>query len=130
MIDERIKAFNVPWCDEAAEILTAAVEHCHIADLKLQVENGASLFKLTQGDLLIGYYVLRVDTLAEHSEAVLVAGAGKHPEIDLTAAIIPVIEKQFTGCKYIRIHTARAGLVKKLTALGYQPQEFVLRKAL
>jgi hypothetical protein len=43
---------------------------------------------------------------------------------------MPIIEKQFIGCRSIRIHTGRAGLVKKLAALGYEGREFVMGKKL
>lgn len=119
---------NVAWCDEAALMFIDAVDNCHVADLKAQVNNGATLFKVTANKSLVGYYILRIDDFIAHSEAVLVAGVGSHPGINLTDSIIPVIEQQFTDCKYLRIHTARSGLVKKLSHLGYEPQEFVMRK--
>lgn len=123
-----LKSVAVAWCDEAERMLLSAVQTCSILDIKGQVENGAQLFKLTQGNVLIGYYVLRVDHLSGHDEGVIVAAAGVHKDIDLTATAVPVIETQFLNCKFLRIHTARAGLVKKLAAIGYEPQEFVMRK--
>ena len=119
---------TVEWCDEAALMFVDAVDNCHVADLQAQVNSGATLFKVTSNGLLVGYYILRIDEFIAHSEAVLVAGVGNHPVINLTDSIIPVIEKQFIACKYLRIHTARSGLVKKLAHLGYEPQEFVMRK--
>lgn len=121
----------VEWCDEAETMLVEAVDHCHLADLKHEVNTGvAVLFKVEDNAQLVGYYLLRVEEFQAHSEAVLVAGVGKHPDINLTDIIIPMIEQQFLGCKYLRIHTARSGLIKKLSNMGFEPQEFVMRKLL
>ena len=129
-MQDQLKSIAVDWSDEAQELLSAAVPNGNILDIKNQVDQGASLFKLSHGDKLIGYYVLRIDRLAQHNEAVIVAAVGVHDFIDLTMTICPVIETQINNCSFIRIHTARPGLVKKLALIGYQPQEFVMRKAL
>lgn len=121
---------KTPWTPQAQKMLAAAVPNCSVFDLKEQVDNGASLFSLANNSEIIGYYVLRIDHLIEHSEGVIIAAVGNVAELDLTLAALPLIEKQFIGCKYIRIHTARAGLVKKLSAAGYQPLEFVMIKGL
>lgn len=125
-----LKALNVAWNDEAEDLLKRASHNCDVLDLKNQVEQGASLFELSVDDVLIGYYILRVDHLANWSEAVFVAGAGSHPTIDVTTAAVLLVEKQVIGCKFLRIHTSRPGIVKKIVKLGYQPQEFIMMKEL
>ena len=127
---EKLISQPVGWSEEAESILAHAVTGGGTENIGRQIAAGAQLFRLTHGNALIGYYVLRVDHLATHSEGVFVAGAGRHPDIDLTATALPIIERQFIGCEYIRIHTARAGLVKKLAGIGYEPLEFVMRKKL
>lgn len=128
---QQIKSELCEWCDEAEQMLLAAANHCSIDDIKNQVFlDDAQLFRVSTGEVLIGYYVLRIDQLFDHSEAVIVAAAGRNELIDLTMTVCPAIENQVVNCKFIRIHTSRPGLIKKLSAIGYAPQEFVMRKAL
>lgn len=94
----------------------------------MQVEQGAQLFALTDGDETIGAFVLRIDHFATINEGVLVAAGGMANGIDLTQAILPVIEKMFIGCQSIRIHTGRVGLAKKLCLQGYKMAELILSK--
>lgn len=129
-MNEKLISKCVEWSEEAASVLQKAANHCDILDLKNQVDNGATLWRLAKGKELVGYYILRVEKLATCFEGVLVAAAGNHPDIDLTQVMVPLIERQFKGCDYLRIHTARAGLIKKLTSIGFAPQEFVMRKRL
>lgn len=130
MSQQQFKSEEISWCDAAAELLATACHDCHIDDLKHQVLNGAILFKLSIDDDLIGYYILRVDHFNHWSEAVFVAGAGNHPKYDITTCAVIIAEKQFTNCKFLRIHTARAGLAKKISKLGYKPLEIVMIKEL
>jgi hypothetical protein len=117
------------WDLAAQNALAAAVPNCSVLDLKAQIDDdGAQLFTVSNDQKIVAYYVLRIDQLIEHSEGVIIAAAGMCEGVDLTAEVLPVIEKQFIGCKYIRIHTARPGLVKKLTNSGYNPLEFVMIK--
>lgn len=124
------------WCADSERLLGLAMVHATTGDLKFQVESGkALLFQVIREQAgtmpaLVGYYVLRVDETADGCEGVLVAAAGDGAGVDLTEAILPVIEKQFIGCRIIRIHTARPGLAKKLHAAGYNMGEMVLRKRL
>lgn len=119
------------WTQHAADLLAAAVPNCSILDIKQQIDDEhAQLFRVDKGFQFIGYYVLRIDYLTEHNEGVIIAAVGKDSSIDLTLEIIPAIEKQFIGCKFLRIHTARPGLVKKLNAIGFNPLEFVMIKGL
>lgn len=118
------------WSDDAGQVLAAAVSHASVEDIRRQVEAGAALFQVTAKGAVVGYYVLRVDKLSAGCEGVLVAAAGRIPGVDLTAALVPVIERQFIGCVSMRVHTNRPGLVKKLAAQGYGGAEIVVRKRL
>lgn len=94
-----------------------------------QAENGAPLFRVAADGEAIGYYLLRVDYLPEGAEGVIVAAAGR-PGFDLAEMCLPYIEGQFKGCKSLRVHTARPGLVRKLAGVGWRPMEFVMKKDL
>lgn len=128
MNEPQLKSEPIEWCEDAESMLSSATHNCTIDDLRQQVEYGASLFKLTADDVLVGYYILRIDHLKYWSEGVYVAGAGKHTDFDLPELSVLIAERQFKGCKYFRIHTARPGVVRKLVKLGYKPQEFILMK--
>lgn len=120
----------VSWSDKAALILAPSVPYASVEDLRGQVEAGAVLFEVSRQGEVIGFYILRVDCTASGAEGVLVAAAARD-EMDLTANLLPHIERQFEGCRAIRIHTARPGLAKKLaTRAGYDAAEIVLRKVL
>lgn len=117
----------VAWDSLAAVVLSKVGNP---DDYAMQIQAGASLFQVKRGGLEIGLYLLRVDQLANSAEGVLVAAVSHDPHVDLTALVLPVIEKQFIGCRSIRIHTARPGLAKKLSRAGYSAAELVLRKPL
>lgn len=128
---QEITVTAVPWSEQAALILAPSVPYATVEDLRAQVEAGAVLFSVECAGEPVGFYVLRVDISPSGAEGVLVAAASVNAEFDLTANLLPHIEGQFTGCKSIRIHTARPGLAKKLaTRAGYQSAEIVLRKNL
>ena len=56
--------------------------------------------------------------------------AGGAPGVDLTKAIVPVIERQAAGALQVAITTRRRGLVKKLVKQGYVVSGVTLRKRL
>lgn len=60
----------------------------------------------------------------------LMAAGGKVRGIDLTAAIVPAIERQAAGADQVAITTKRRGLVKKLLRQGYLITGVTLRKKL
>lgn len=131
-MSQQINLRQVEWTAAAEQVLQPVVADCEggIEDLRRQVETGAGLFEVTEGEGLVGYYVLRVDTLAAGRELVVVAGAGRLTGVDLLAVMLTVIEAQAraTGCRWLRIHTNRKGMYKRLPALGYMPAEVVYRK--
>ncbi|HJV24566.1 MAG TPA: hypothetical protein VJ673_02720 [Aromatoleum sp.] len=118
------------WSDDIAALLAAAESGASLADLRGQIEAGAaSLFEVVrQGDgARLAAYVLRVDRGVCGDEGVVLSAGGR-ADFDLFATCMPAIEAQFSNVVAIRMHTARAGLLKKAAALGYRPVEIVLKK--
>lgn len=96
-------------------------------DIKHSVCTGkATLFVARLSGVAVLAYVLSV----EGTEGVVLVAAGNVPGMDLTAIVLPEIEKKFIGCATVRIHTARAGLAKKLAKQGYAAKQIVLVKKL
>lgn len=131
MIDKLVIAPG-GWSDAVAELLADSKQHATIADLRLQVETGrAQLFEIRDdAGQLVATFILRVDQHAAGAEGVVIAVASRCRGIDMTAAIIPVIERLFINCKTMRIHTARPGMVRKLARLGFEAREMVLAKVI
>ena len=118
------------WSAEAAEYIGRALVHATPAEVEGQVQEGAALFYVHEGEKLIGCYVLRVDRTHAGPEGVIVAAGGDACGVDLVAALLPTIEKQFNGVRGVRIHTSRSGMAKKLGAAGYKLKELVFAKAM
>lgn len=119
------------WNEETAQLVALAVQHASLADIERQVTGGrAKLFIVSsEAGAMLGAFVLRVDELARGSEGVIVAAAGSGRDIDLTASVLPVVEKMFINCVSVRLHTARTGLARKLMRhYGYVTREVVLVK--
>lgn len=118
-----------PWCEKATELLAPALPFVGVESVRDQVQAGvAVLFYVMHEGEKVGAYVSRVDHAGDIAEGVIVAAGGKLRGVDLAPLILPEAEKQFRGVSAIRIHTARPGLVRRLVAAGYGPQEFVMRK--
>lgn len=116
------------WSVESAMWLTQAVQQAGIAELRAQVEAGASLFDVFACDRHIGAFILRVDQTVNGAHGVIVAAAGRLSGFDFTVELLPHVEQMFSGVKVIRIHTARVGLAKKLADVGYVADELVFSK--
>lgn len=119
------------WSPWAERELQHALPYAPVDDLRRQVEeHRARLFYVRYQKKRIACYVLRIDG----NEGVIVAAAGafndpvREGEVSLVKALLHHVERQFKNVWAVRIHTARAGLVRRLSAAGYQPQEFVMRK--
>lgn len=124
----RIEAAN--WNPVTERFIESALSTASLDDIKAQVSSGAQLFKVVNGYVeTVAAFVLRVDHMAHESQGVVVAAGGR-ADVDLTAHVLPVIERMFKGCARMRIHTERVGLVKKLARQGYSGAEFVLIKDL
>ena len=119
------------WCQDAEHWLTQARKDGSLSDWKEQVKNGvARLFLGRCGDEVIGAFVLRIDQRSNGPEGVIVAAAGNMPGVDLVATLLERVERLFVNCVSVRLHTARPGLVRKLSRYGYEPREFVIGRAL
>lgn len=95
------------------------------------VEGGtAQLFAVLHQMHMVGCYVLRVDCKPLGNEAVIVAAAGQLKGASLIASVLPHVEKQFNGCKAIRVHTARRGMLRELQKYNYRVREIVLAKGI
>lgn len=124
-----------PWSDTAATVLTPVCADTPggLEDIAGQVRRGnASLFRVSSQEKLVGYYVVRIDSLNVGDELVIIAGAGKLPDFDLVAVMLPILEAQaeISGCKSVRIHTNRKGMVNKISRRGFCFSEWVFRKEL
>lgn len=119
------------WDEHADRWLSlACAGSTTLADLRAQVEQGASLFHVLAGELVCGAFLLRVDHLAQGAEGVIVAAAARLDGVDLTHTCIPAIEGLFQGCRTLRYHTESAALARKMARHGYEPREFVCYKDL
>jgi len=122
---ETIAIVPAAWSAAAERWLRLAMQHASLHDLKNQVQRQEAMLFHVQGDgELVGAMVLRV----EGTEGVIVSAGGNLPGYDFTLDLLPHVEKLFINVKSVRIHTARPGLAKKLTALGYFPAEMVFVK--
>lgn len=117
------------WSDEAAQVLAAAVSHVSVGEIAAQVKAGAVLFRVMDTGDTVGFYVLRVDHTADGAEGVLVAAGGR-ADFDITGELLRHVAGQFTGCQWLRVHTSRPGMVKKLAGQGFEGLEMVMRKKL
>lgn len=118
------------WTPDTEALIASALSTAGLADIKREVEDTASLWVLCDDDAeTLAAFVLRVDQLADGCEGVVLAAGGK-ADFDLTAVVMPHIEKMFVGCKSMRVHTERMGLVKKLKLQSWYLAEMVMRKEL
>ena len=117
------------WSTDADGWLSSAVRFPYLAALRTQVEQGiAKLFYFHSDGELCGAIVLRIDQCGDVSEGVICAAAAELAGIDMTATIIPAVEKMFHGCEVVRFHTSVPAVAKKMARLGYQAEEIVSRK--
>lgn len=124
-----------PWRAAHAALLAPAMAHDPTttpATLQRLVERSAAvLVEVLQGRTLVGAAVLRVDYTDNGPEGVIIAGAGKLPGARLLRDVLPRLERQFIGVRWVRIHTAREGLERELiNRHGYTRAEVVLRKVI
>jgi hypothetical protein len=118
------------WTEQNEAMICRALATATLEDIKFQVEHGAQLFEVVSeaGEVLCAF-VLRVDRLACRTVGVIVAAGGGAAGVDLTAVIVPHIERHmFVGVDAIAVHTERAGLIKKLSRQGYKVAEIILEK--
>lgn len=128
------------WSEAAAALLAPVVaddETGGLDNLRAQLDAGAALVEVRDAGRLVGAYVMRIDAPAAGRELVVIAAAGRCAGVSLLDAILPVIEVQAAaaGCAWVRIHTSRPGLMRRLSggrpgvrSLGYRFSEAVFRK--
>jgi hypothetical protein len=118
------------WCPLTEAYIAQAVISGGLDDIKRQTANGAQLFAVeAENGAVVAAFVLRVDRYACRTVGVVVAAGGALPGIDLTASIMPHIERHmFVGVDAIAVHTERRGLVRKLEGQGYKVSEIILEK--
>lgn len=117
------------WSREADSWLSSAVRFPYLDGLRRQVEQGAAqLFHLWAHGDICGAVVLRIDDCGDMKEGVICAAAAELAGVDMTATIVPALEKMFKGCAVVRFHTSVPAVAKKMARLGYQADEIVSRK--
>lgn len=123
---EEISIEPGPWSQDAEFWLGRVSQDATLDELKNQSEAGVCQVVYVRRDgRVAGAVLMRIDVTSTGAQGVMVAAAG---DLDLMPVCMPHLEKMFRGVNSIRVHTARPGLVKKLTAMGYKPTEIVLRK--
>lgn len=93
-----------------------------------ELEEAAIFLVTDDAGAEIGAYALKV----KNGNGWVFAAVGGLPGHDLTAEFLPAIERQLrlSGCRRAMIRTARAGLVKKLDAAGWNLESTILEKTL
>lgn len=89
---------------------------------------GAELFDLVIDGKTVGRYALKAVTRAKGTEVFVIAATGRVKGVDLLASVFPAIEQQCQGADRVTVNTRRRGMVKKLLAMGWTLDSFVLRK--
>jgi len=117
------------WTERNRAYIVQALTTATLADIEDQTRNGAQLFEVQDDEgEAVAAFVLRCDRLACRNVGVVVAAGGSLPGVDLTAAIMPYIERMFVGVDAIAVHTARPGLQRKLAPQGFRIKEIILEK--
>jgi len=118
---------------EAAPFIQARIARRIEAGGFLAVENliaGCQCFRVDGEAGLVGYYALSVIERPAGAEVVIVAGAGSLRAGDLTATLIPYIERQAVGARLLTVQTRRRGLLAKLHAAGWSFGGVIMHKAI
>lgn len=103
-------------CDTTAGAMTLA-----------ELTEGCQFYLVRHGGEACAAFALRLQGCAGAQVAWIVAAGGKLPGHDLTATVLPAIERALLGCQ-IAITTRRRGLLIKLARLGYRVSGITLRK--
>lgn len=92
---------------------------------------GCQVFDVLMDGALVGRYALKVNRWAFGTEADLRAAVGRLPGVNLTATLLPIIERaqlRAAGINAVKIETRRKVLVGRLLAQGYELCSYTLRK--
>lgn len=79
---------------------------------------------------LVGAAVVRLETREQGDELVIVAAGGCLPGHSLTRSVLPYLERLYQSATWVRVHTARKGLLRELLRQGYTTREIVMAKPL
>ncbi len=115
------------WTPEIAAWIDQARGAASLLDLQAQAAAGG-LYAVRAGAETVGAFLLRVERHAEGAEGVIVAAAARLDGVDMTASVVPAIERMFTGCASVRYHTRSPALARKMARLGYTGAEIVCTK--
>lgn len=108
----------VPGTIDAAALNLLAWELQHgVSSPAAMLERSQIFHVLIEGQHVLTYGV-EIDQ-GEKTVAWVTLAVGSLPGFDLTAGILPLIEKQLAGADVIAVRTMRPGLVKKLAKQGY-----------
>lgn len=130
METKELRVEAVEWSEQAGRWLAEATTTASQADYQRQVEQGASLFRVSGADgEPLCFYILRVDRYATKTVGVIVAATAK-ADFPLTDLLMPHIERQFIGCDVLEQYCQRPGMVKKMLHHGWEPTHVVIRKRL
>lgn len=120
------------WSPQISAWLEKAIRHdptMTVRTLEALCDNGdAALYEVVSGDVVVAAGVFRVDVQELGDDLVIVAAGGKLPGYSLIRSLLPHLEKIFTTCRWVRVHTARRGMIKELSKLGYKGREVVMAK--
>ncbi len=95
-----------------------------------EVLAGSIPFEVRYSGMVVLRFALRVRDRAHGSEGLVVAAAGGLPGVDLTAEVLPAIERMFSGVRRVTFETTRKGLVGKALAQGYHVAYYGVSKTL
>lgn len=91
---------------------------------------GTVPFEVRDSGMVVLRFALQVRERANGAEGLVVAAAGGLRGADLTAQVLPAIEKMFSNVRRVTFETTRKGLVGKALAQGYHVAYYGVSKTL
>jgi hypothetical protein len=120
--------------DAYAEACARSIPHdsplVHVDNIKKRVLAGEwQVWKCIYEGKVSGIIVYQIEDLGAGRELVMIA-AYVNARVCTTLDFIEYAEGvgRALGCKQVRIHTSRPGIIKKADALGFRVSETILRK--
>lgn len=100
--------------------------------LDLVTRGAAQLCRLVTPSGCVGFVVFDVEESKGCPPELVILAASGRDGTDLTEAMGPAFERIGAkhGCRTIRFHTMRPGLIKKARSLGYRVSEVIMRRDL
>lgn len=124
----------IGWNESHARFLAPAIScdpGATVETLKRLVKKRqAQLFEVLAGSYVVACYVLQIEQRDNGAEGVIVAAGGKLQGVSLLRTVLPHIERQFIGCRWLRVETARKGILRELGKYGFQPKQVLMLKEL